>query len=264
MELSITIAVVAAAAIGEFFTALVIALFVLVAEVLEGLMVDRGRNAIRDLLEFLPRSIMVRRPPEPVREVGIDTLRVGETILIAPGGRIPVDGTVLSGHSFVDQARITGESMPIEMTTGANVYAGSINQSGALEIQVERIGHDTSYGKIIEAVERAERFRALIADGSGLVALSYRGYGGSSGRPTEAGLIEDAAAAYAFALARYPAERIVLWGELLGSALAITVAAEEPVGCLVLEAPFTSAVDVGAHALLVCPGAAPHEGPVSV
>ena len=246
MELSMTIAVVAAAAIGEFFTALVIALFVLVAEVLEGLMVDRGRNAIRDLLEFLPRSIMVRRPPEPVREVGIDTLRVGETILVAPGGRIPVDGTVLSGHSFVDQARITGESMPIEMTTGANVYAGSINQSGALEIQVERIGHDTSYGKIIEAVERAERSRALIDDGSGLVGLSYRGYGGSSGRPTEKGLIEDAAAAYAFATARYPAERIVLWGELLGSALAIAVAAEKPVGCLVLEAPFTSAVDVGA------------------
>ena len=93
---------------------------------------------------------------------------------------------------------------------------------------------------------RDERFRALIDDGSGLVALSYRGYGGSSGRPTERGLIEDAAAAYAFATARYPAERIVLWGELLGSALALAVAAEKPVGRLVLEAPFTSAVDVGA------------------
>ena len=92
---------------------------------------------------------------------------------------------------------------------------------------------------------RDERFRALIADGSGLVALSYRGYGGSSGRPTETGLIEDATAAYAFAIARYSAERIVLWGESLGSALAITLAAEKPVGCLVLEAPFTSAVDVG-------------------
>jgi len=93
---------------------------------------------------------------------------------------------------------------------------------------------------------RDERFRALIDDGSGLVALSYRGYGGSSGRPTERGLIEDAAAAYAFATARYPAERIVLWGESLGSALALAVAAEKPVGRLVLEAPFTSAVDVGA------------------
>jgi uncharacterized protein len=93
---------------------------------------------------------------------------------------------------------------------------------------------------------RNERFRALIADGSGLVALSYRGYGGSSGLPTEPGLFEDAATAYAFAVARYPAERIVLWGESLGTALAIAIAAEEPVGHVVLEAPFTSAADVAA------------------
>src|SRR5580700_5406171 len=74
---------------------------------------------------------------------------------------------------------------------------------------------------------RDERFRALIADGSGLVALSYRGYGGSSGRPTETGLLKDAAAAYAFAIGRCPAERIVLWGESLGAALAIAVRSEE-------------------------------------
>ena len=94
---------------------------------------------------------------------------------------------------------------------------------------------------------RVERFRAVIADGTGLIALSYRGYGGSGGRPTEAGLINDAAAAYAFASARYPAARIVLWGESLGSALAVGLAAEKPVGCVVLEAPFTSAVDVAAR-----------------
>jgi uncharacterized protein len=94
---------------------------------------------------------------------------------------------------------------------------------------------------------REERFRDLIDDGSGLVALSYRGYGGSSGRPTEKGLIEDARVAYAFAVARYPAERLVLWGESLGSAVAIMLAADNPVRCLVLEAPFTSAVDVGAQ-----------------
>jgi pimeloyl-ACP methyl ester carboxylesterase len=84
---------------------------------------------------------------------------------------------------------------------------------------------------------RQERFRALVSDGSGLVALSYRGYGGSSGRPTEEGLGEDAAAAYDFAIARYSVQRIVLWGESLGSALAIALGAEKPVGCLVLEAP---------------------------
>src|SRR5499426_3187732 len=93
---------------------------------------------------------------------------------------------------------------------------------------------------------RVDRFRTLTADGTGLVALSYRGYGGSSGSPTEPGLISDASAAYAFALTRYPPARIVLWGESLGSGVAVALAAEKPVGHMVLEAPFTSAVDVGA------------------
>jgi P-type Cu+ transporter len=161
MELSMTIAVVAAAAIGEFFTALVITLFVLVAEVLEGLPVGRGRKAIRDLLEFLPREVSVRRAGS-IRAISAEELSVGDAILVAPGGRIPVDGAVLSGHSFVDESRITGESMPVEKMAGAQVFAGSINQSGALEIAAERIGRDTSYGKIIEAVERAEKSRAPV------------------------------------------------------------------------------------------------------
>lgn len=161
MELSMSIAIIAAAAISEFFTALVITLFVLVAEVLEGMTVSRGRRAIRDLLDFLPRAVSVRRAGS-VSEVDVDTLAVGDAVLVNPGGRIPVDGIVIAGHSFVDQARITGESMPLEKTTGAAVFAGSINQSGALEIRTERIGRDTSYGKIIEAVEQAERSRAPV------------------------------------------------------------------------------------------------------
>ncbi|WP_244438192.1 heavy metal translocating P-type ATPase [Afipia birgiae] len=161
MELSMTIAIGAAAAIGEFFTALVITLFVLVAEVLEGLTVGRGRKAIRDLLEFLPREVSVRRAGS-IRSVSAEELSIGDAILVAPGGRIPVDGAVLSGHSFVDESRITGESMPVEKTAGTHVFAGSINQSGALEVAAERIGRDTSYGKIIEAVERAEKSRAPV------------------------------------------------------------------------------------------------------
>src|SRR5216684_4455925 len=161
MELSMSIAIIAAAAISEFFTALVITLFVLVAEVLEGLTVSRGRRAIRDLLDFLPPAVSVRRAGS-ISEVDADTLAVGDAVLVNPGGRIPMDGTVIAGHSFVDQARITGESMPLEKTVGAAVFAGSINQSGVLEIRAERIGRDTSYGKIIEAVERAERSRAPV------------------------------------------------------------------------------------------------------
>jgi uncharacterized protein len=93
---------------------------------------------------------------------------------------------------------------------------------------------------------RVDRFRTLTADGTGLVALSYRGYGGSSGSPTEPGLINDASAAYAFALTRYQPARIALWGESLGSGVAVALAAEKPVGHVVLESPFTSAADVGA------------------
>jgi fermentation-respiration switch protein FrsA (DUF1100 family) len=93
---------------------------------------------------------------------------------------------------------------------------------------------------------RVDRFRELTATGDGLVALSYRGYGGSTGRPSEQGLIDDARAAYDFAIKRYPADRIVLWGESLGSGVAVALAAERKVTRIVLEAPFLSAVDVAA------------------
>jgi fermentation-respiration switch protein FrsA (DUF1100 family) len=94
---------------------------------------------------------------------------------------------------------------------------------------------------------RAERFRALTADGTGLVAIDYRGYGGSTGSPSEAGLLIDAKAAYGFAAERYPAARIAVWGESLGTGVAVALAAERPAGRLVLEAPFTSAVDLAAR-----------------
>ena len=94
---------------------------------------------------------------------------------------------------------------------------------------------------------RVDRFARLAAAGVGLLAVSYRGYGGSTGSPTEAGLIEDARAAYAFAAERYPG-RIVLWGESLGSGVAIALAAEKPVSKLILDAPFTSALDIAASA----------------
>jgi fermentation-respiration switch protein FrsA (DUF1100 family) len=94
---------------------------------------------------------------------------------------------------------------------------------------------------------RANRFRSFVADGTGLVALSYRGYGGSTGSPTEAGLIADAEAAYAFAAARYPVERIAVWGESLGTGVAVALAASHKIARLILETPFTSAADVGAR-----------------
>ena len=161
MELSMSIAIIAAAGISQFFTALIITLFVLVAEVLEGMTVSRGRRAIRDLMDFIPRSVTVRGA-SGVREASTDELRVGDSVLVNPGSLVPIDGIVTSGRSFADQARITGESMPVEKLPGSVLYAGTINQSGRWEFRVERIGRDTSYGRIIEAVEHAERSRAPV------------------------------------------------------------------------------------------------------
>jgi heavy metal translocating P-type ATPase len=161
MELSMTIALVSALAIGEFFTALVITAFVLAAEILEGLTVGRGRRAIQDMLDFLPQTASVLRGDQ-ILEVDTKTILPGEVVVIRPGGRIPVDGRVINGHSFVEQAAITGEPMPSEKSPGSDVYAGTINQAGTLQVHAERLGKETTFGKIIEAVENAERSRAPI------------------------------------------------------------------------------------------------------
>ena len=97
------------------------------------------------------------------------------------------------------------------------------------------------------------RFREITADGTGLVALSYRGYAGSSGSPSERGLLEDAAAAYAFAVALYPPSKFVLWGFSLGTGVAVALAAEHPVGGMILEAPYTSLTDIAASAFPFLP-----------
>jgi uncharacterized protein len=95
---------------------------------------------------------------------------------------------------------------------------------------------------------RAMRFRRLVANGTGLLALSYRGYGGSTGRPSEAGLIRDAEAAYAFARARHDPQNLAVWGESLGTGVAVALAADHPVGAVILEKPFSSALEIGALA----------------
>ena len=161
MELSMTIAIGAALAIGESFTASLIVLFVLIAEALEHLTVGRGRRAIKQLTDLLPRNATVRHGGDE-HEVTIAEIQAGDVVVVKPGARLPVDGEVVAGQSFVDQATITGESLPVEKGPGAQVYAGTINQSGVLEVRTASIGRDTAFGKIIDAVERAEKSRAPI------------------------------------------------------------------------------------------------------
>ena len=166
MELSMTIALLSALAIGQFFTAIVIAFFVLFAELLEGYTVGGGRRAIEKLINALPRHVTVRRNGQG-RELKAEELSAGEVIVIRPGERIPVDGTVTKGSSYVNQSSITGESLPIEKTEQSKVFAGTINKNGVLEVSVERVGRDTTFGKIIQVVEQAEKSKApvqLIAD----------------------------------------------------------------------------------------------------
>jgi heavy metal translocating P-type ATPase len=162
MELSMTIALAAALAIGEFFTALIITAFVLVAELLEGLTVSRGRRAIGDLLNLLPRSAWIVKAGMPPEEVPTQKIGAGDRVLIRPGARIPVDGVVVSGHSNVEEAAITGEPLPQDKLPGSRVFAGTMNQTGALEVAVETLGRNTTFGKIVEAVETAEQTRAPI------------------------------------------------------------------------------------------------------
>jgi Cd2+/Zn2+-exporting ATPase/Cu+-exporting ATPase len=161
MELSMTIALLSALAIGQFFTAIVIAFFVLFAELLEGYTVGGGRRAIENLINALPRHVTVRRNGQE-SELKAEELSIGEVIVIRPGERIPVDGTVIKGSSYVDQSSITGESLPIEKTEQSKVFAGTINKNGVLEVSVERVGRDTTFGKIIQVVEEAEKSKAPV------------------------------------------------------------------------------------------------------
>ena len=161
MELSMTIALAAAMAIGEFSTALFILFFVLIAEWLEGLTTIRGRRAIHSLLELLPRRATVRRDGRSL-EIPVEELREGDTVIVKPGSEIPVDGVVVRGSSMVDQASITGESAPVQKVPGADVFAGTTNHDGALEVRTTQVGRETVFGRIIDAVEEAETSRAPV------------------------------------------------------------------------------------------------------
>jgi heavy metal translocating P-type ATPase len=161
MELSMTIALLSALAIGQFFTAIVIAFFVLLAELLESYTVGGGRRAIEKLINALPRYVTVRRNGQQ-SQLKTEELSAGEVIVIRPGERIPVDGTVIKGGGYVDQSSITGESLPIEKAVHSKVFAGTINKNGVLEVSVERVGRDTTFGKIIQVVEQAEKSQAPV------------------------------------------------------------------------------------------------------
>lgn len=161
MDLSMLIAIVAAAAIGQWTTSLVIVVFVLVAEILEDLCMDRGRSALTDLMAFLPATVRIRTGSQ-VHDIKLSDVEAGMILVISPGGRIPVDGVVVSGESSVDQSRVTGESVPVSVTSGDSVFSGSINQDGAMEVKATKVGDDSSYGRIVSALRDAQNSQAPV------------------------------------------------------------------------------------------------------
>ena len=181
MELSMLLAIVAAALIGEWVTALVITAFVLAAEILEDLTMDRGRDALTELMSFLPSVVQVREGSR-LRSTQLADVRVGDVVVVFPGGRVPVDGVVVDGASSVDQSRITGEPLPVDVAAGDSVFSGSVNQTGAIAVRAERVGESSSYGRIVAAVRSAQQSRAPIQRLADRVAgwLVYLALGGAA------------------------------------------------------------------------------------
>jgi len=145
--------------IGEWAEGASVVFLFSLAQVLETYSMDRARNAIKALMDLSPTEATVRRDGRE-ETVPASEVRLGEAIIVRPGQKIPLDGEVLSGRSAVNQAPITGESMPVDKEPGSEVFAGSINEQGLLEVRVTKLVSDTTLARIIHAVEEAQASRA--------------------------------------------------------------------------------------------------------
>lgn len=156
-----TVGVVAAAAVGQWATASVVVFFMRVGDYIERFTTDRARRAVKDLADLAPQMARVERDGGE-HEVPVGEVRVGDIVVIRPGEVIPVDGEVMTGQATVDQATITGESMPVEVGPGASVYAATTAQLGSIRVRAVHVGEDTTFGRVIKLVEEAEVHRAQI------------------------------------------------------------------------------------------------------
>ena len=156
-----TIGVLAAIAVGQWVTALVVVFFMRVGDAVERFTTDRARRSLKSLTALAPRTARVDRDGVEV-ELPIDQLRAGDIVIVRPGEQIPADGEVLDGQATVDQAAITGESLPVEAGPGSRVYAATFARLGHLRVQVTHAGADSTYGRVVQQVEEAEANRADI------------------------------------------------------------------------------------------------------
>jgi Cd2+/Zn2+-exporting ATPase len=158
MSLGILGALTASVGFGEalYLEAGMLAVLFSVAELMEEYAMDRARSSLRELVDLSPTTATVRRDGEEVT-VPVEQLHVGDHVIVRPGDRIPADGMVFEGESAVNQAPITGESVPVDKTDGDEVYAGTINEEGYLEVEVTAAAEDSTLARIVELVEDAQR-----------------------------------------------------------------------------------------------------------
>ena len=159
--LLISIALIAAVAIGEYFAAGEVAFIMMIGELLENRTVAKAKAGIKQLLSVVPPTARVRRDGREI-QLPVEKVEVGNLVLVKPGEYIPVDGEVVSGVSAVNQASVTGEAMPVNKLPGDEVFVGSLNQLGALEIRATKVGADTTLARVVKLVEEAENSKAPV------------------------------------------------------------------------------------------------------
>lgn len=156
IDVLVTIAVVGAFFIKNFEESAIVTFLFLFGAFLEQRTLNKTRSAIKELTEMAPESALKRMENGKFEEVEVDEVDVGDILLVKTGAKVPVDGTVLSGEGHINEASITGESVPVSKRKDAGVYAGTILENGTLQIIANRVGEDTTFGRIIELVEEAQ------------------------------------------------------------------------------------------------------------
>ncbi|MCA4756934.1 cadmium-translocating P-type ATPase [Mycolicibacterium fortuitum] len=159
MNVLMTAAVIGAAAIGEWFEGATVVWLFALGNVLQNRSIEKTRNSIRSLIDLAPPEAYVKRGQQLIKKAA-EEITVGEIIVVKPGDKVPLDGEVMNGESSVNQAPITGESIPVDKNIGDTVYAGTINEHGTLEITVTKLVEDTTISKIIHLVEEAQEQKA--------------------------------------------------------------------------------------------------------
>ena len=154
----VSLAIIASMIQGEFLAAAVVSFVMTFGALIEQVTSESARKAIKSLIEISPQTAIVLID-EDQRVVPIEQVKVGNRVLIKPGERIPVDGTIISGVSAVDESAMTGEPLPVEKQLGDSVLAGTLNHNGVIEVNVNQVGQDTTLGKVIKLVSEAERHR---------------------------------------------------------------------------------------------------------